>query len=101
MYESMKVLDIHDSLGAFIDCKFDGWMTRFKRAYPDLKSSQYRLAMYLLLNISYESIAVLTGKKTPNAVYIDKTRLKTAMLQTNGHTEDEFIIALKMSKTSK
>lgn len=90
-----------DRLERSIDEHGNGWMSRFKAAYPDLNERQYALAAYLYLGFTSESIATLMGKESVNAVYMDKTRLKNKMLRLNGGLNDEFIRALKMDRQAK
>lgn len=58
-----------------INLHHDGWMRKLREMCPDLSAAEYRLAIYLYIGLSPESIAVLTGKTTLNAVYLSKTRL--------------------------
>ncbi|MDE6336974.1 MAG: hypothetical protein K2L34_10445 [Muribaculaceae bacterium] len=59
----------------------EGWMAHFRETFPDLTKEQYRLALYLFLGFSYESIAILMDKGSVNTVYGAKNRLKTRLSQ--------------------
>lgn len=92
----VQSIEVVNELWAVIDSRFDGWMTRFKTAYPGLKDSQYLLAMYIFIGLSSEAITVLMAKNNIHSLYVDKNKLKKKMLETNGGNPDEFMLDLKM-----
>ena len=72
-----------------INLHHDGWMRKLREMCPDLSAAEYRLAIYLYIGLSPESIAVLTGKTTLNAVYLSKTRLGKKISSCDGIYMDE------------
>jgi len=78
--DELRSKDTLDNLESLINIKNNQWMTKFKTNFPDLTLRQYELATYLYLGFSTETISVLMGKKSINAVYIDKHRLKKKIL---------------------
>lgn len=94
--KNLRSIEVFDELSAVIDIRFDGWMSKFKAAYPGLKEGQYILAMYIFIGLSSEAISVLTGKKTLMAVYMEKNKLKKRMLEINGGQPDSFMMELRM-----
>lgn len=93
---NLRSIEVFDELSAVIDIRFDGWMSKFKAAYPGLKENQYVLAMYIFIGLSSEAISVLMGKKTLMAVYMEKNKLKKRMLEINGGQADSFMTELRM-----
>lgn len=92
----IRHIDMLNELEEFINRGDDDWMSRFIEAYPQLKGSQYLLVMYIYIGLSSEAIAVLLGKKSLQAVYMAKTKLKKKLLEVNGGRIDEFMDRLKM-----
>ena len=78
--DELRSKDTLDNLESLINIKNNQWMTKFKTNFPELTLRQYELAIYLYLGFSTETISVLMEKKSINAVYIDKHRLKKKIL---------------------
>ncbi|MDE5687166.1 MAG: tetratricopeptide repeat protein, partial [Paramuribaculum sp.] len=64
----VRKIDVSERLAEIVDFHANGWMSRFKSAYPGLNDGYYLLAMYLYLGLSMEAIAVLTGRDGTPAV---------------------------------
>ncbi|MDE5688807.1 MAG: hypothetical protein K2I18_09340, partial [Paramuribaculum sp.] len=92
----VRKIDVSERLVEIVDLHANGWMSRFKSAYPGLNDSYYLLAMYLYLGLSMEAIAVLTGRDGTPAVYTAKSKLKRKMLDINGKICDKFMQDLSM-----
>lgn len=58
-----------------IDFYADGWMTQFRRDFPNLNESQYTLVIYLFYGFSTTTIAYILGKNN-HVVHQMKYRLK-------------------------
>lgn len=97
--EALKQLQTEhnfNSMTKLIDLHENDWFQRFSNAFPDLKDKQYRLAVYMYLGFSNDAIAAMMDKKTLNAVYIDKHKLKSALVKTGNPEADNFIRDLKL-----
>lgn len=77
-----------------IDRHEDGWYSGFKTVFPDLKERQYQLAVYMYLRFSNEAIAAMMNKKTLNAVYIDKSKLKSVLAKSDNPEAERYIADL-------
>ncbi|MDE6768995.1 MAG: hypothetical protein K2J78_04630, partial [Muribaculaceae bacterium] len=79
--ESLRSEERTAEMEDLINRNSEGWMAHFRETFPDLTKEQYRLALYLFLGFSYESIAILMEKGSVNTVYGAKNRLKTRLSQ--------------------
>lgn len=69
-----------------IDFYSQGWIERIKSECQTIPISKLRLARYLYMGISIESIAFLMSK-SKNQIYTDKSRLKSIIL---AHSDQTF-----------
>lgn len=72
----LEKLDIRGGLEELIDKYDSGWMKKFRHNYPNLNEREYLFVMYLHLNMSRESIAILMGIPNVQAVSTAKYKLK-------------------------
>lgn len=63
-----------------IDRNDNGWMSKFREAYPNLSENDLRLAIYLYFNFRVESIILLLEKKNHQGVYYAKSMLKKKLI---------------------
>lgn len=87
--EIENLINLHDS----------DWMKKFRELFPNLKSHQYRLAVYLYLNFSPAAIAILTGKQRNN-VYVDKSKLKDEILSLDPEVAGRLLKSLHMTSVN-
>lgn len=55
---------------------YDNWAERFKETFKSIQPRQYNLALYLKAGLSIDSIAILMGKDTCDAIYTLRSRLR-------------------------
>lgn len=102
--QSLQELRTPDMLHHLIDLinqYCDGWFDRFKRDFPELTDTQYRLAAYLFVGFSTESIAIIMDKTTPNAVFSAKKRLKHSISKyANPDVANQYLLSLNLKANS-
>ncbi|MBO4944397.1 MAG: hypothetical protein J6C91_03940 [Muribaculaceae bacterium] len=76
MMGTMSHIEVTEELAEIINRHDNNWVDRFKKAYPDLSETEYRLALYLYIGFSPSTIAVLSNKENTQAVHIAKYKLK-------------------------
>lgn len=90
----MQSVEMNAAMERLIDSNCDGWMSRFRTACPDLKPWQYQMAMYLFVDFSIETIAILLSKPTLNSTYAAKSNLKKAIISAAPAQADSFLKSL-------
>lgn len=81
--DGFRQIEFLSALENTINTYDNGWMNEFRSVYPDLKREQYQLVLYLYVGLSTSAITMLLGKKTANAVYMMKHKLRTRLLADN------------------
>lgn len=84
----MRIIDEYDQ----------GWMSSFRETYPNFTDREYLLAMYLYVGFRTETMVVLLGTSSPQAVHVLKYRLKMKMLKVGDESTDRFLKALNISR---
>lgn len=59
-----------------IDKETDGLISDFRKDYPDLSEIEYQLFCYYVVGYDTKTISILLSEKTPDALYMSKSRLK-------------------------
>ena len=85
-----------NELERIIDLYSDNWMSKFRKAYPDLNQGDYLLSLYLFIGFRSDSIAVLMDKKTTKAVHTAKHKLKLKLMKNEIYTDLNVLAELNM-----
>ncbi len=93
---AMNQIEVIEELTRIIDKYDNNWFARFKELFPDLKDSEYRLAIYLYLGFRPSTIAVLSNHVTIDAVYIAKYKLKKKLTKNIGEQTESLVSKLFM-----
>ncbi|MDE6338609.1 MAG: hypothetical protein K2K97_02330, partial [Muribaculaceae bacterium] len=83
-----------NKLDRFIDSLSNGYMLNFIQDFPGLKNYEYRLARYLFVKFSSNTIALLLDKGNAANVYNIKSRLKKKLKEINPKKFDEYSATL-------
>ena len=59
-----------------IDSDMDGLISNFRKDYPDLNELDYLLFCYYVAGYDTKTISIILSEKTPDALYMRKSRLK-------------------------
>lgn len=94
--EEIQKIDVMEGLMGIIDECGDGWMSSFRKTYPNFSDKEYLLAMYLYVGFRTDTITVLLGVSSPQAVHVLKHRLKTKMLKYGDGSTGKYIKSLRM-----
>lgn len=94
LLSQMQSVEMNAAMERLIDSNCDGWMSRFRTACPDLKPWQYQMTMYLFVDFSIETIAILLSKPTLNSTYAAKSNLKKAIISAAPAQADSFLKSL-------
>lgn len=89
---ALREIEVIEKLARVIDKYDNNWVARFRKSYPYLKDSEYRLAIYLYLGFHPSTIAVLLDLGTLQGVYKAKFNLKHKLIN-SGKDLDESLIS--------
>ena len=87
--------EIMDEMVAVINKYDDGDISRLREDIPTITPQEFRLALYLYVGFSPETIAVLMGKETKRVVYVTKNRLKTKIVESNHPQAGNYLSKLR------
>ena len=84
--ESVRTDSISDMEQAVNDCR-DNILIKVKECFPDIKTEDYQLLVYLACGLSTRTISLLLGESVP-VIYKRKSRLKLRLKSTGAPSCD-------------
>ena len=74
-----------------LDDSFDGLMTHFRESYPGKRQGYYQLVSYLFAGFGATTICTIIPKYNKNNIYVEKSRLKQLIHDSNSPYKDSFL----------
>ncbi|MBR3526297.1 MAG: hypothetical protein IKN88_00785 [Bacteroidales bacterium] len=74
-----------------IDKETNGIITIFRKDYPNLTEIEYQLFCYYVVGYDTKTISILLSEKTPDALYMRKSRLKSKIEASDVKDKEKYL----------